>query len=61
MGDALIAFNFNDMPRGDNSEIKITLKWRSYYGNKSADFDLYLRPILTVDFSENIVYNRFVR
>lgn len=61
MGDALIAFNLNDLPRGNNSEIKITLKWRSFYGNKSADFDLYLRPIYTLDSSENISYNRFVR
>lgn len=62
MGDALIAFNLNDLPRGDNSEIKITLKWRSFYGNKSADFDLYLHPIsIALDLSEKVEYNRFVR
>lgn len=43
-GDALIAFNLNDLPRQNNtSKVKIKLNWKSYSGNKSIEFDLKLR------------------
>ena len=44
MGDVLIAFNLNDLPRDKSSKVKIKLKWKSYSGDKSADFNLKLRP-----------------
>lgn len=42
MGDALIAFNLNNLPHKDNSEIKIKLNWKSFNGNKSTEFTLHL-------------------
>lgn len=44
MGDALIAFNLNGLPRTDGREVKIKLRWKSFSGDKSTEFDLYLRP-----------------
>ncbi len=45
VGDALIAFNLNDLPKQNNSsKVKIKLNWKSFSGNKSAEFDLMLRP-----------------
>jgi len=43
-GDALIAFNLNDLPVEDSQTVKIKVKWRSFSGYKSTDFDLYIRP-----------------
>ena len=45
VGDALIAFNLNNMPHEGKQKIRFTLKWKSYMGNKSLDFDLLLRPV----------------
>lgn len=39
MGDALIAFNLNAMCPSANP-IKMTLKWQSFSGEKSVEFDL---------------------
>lgn len=44
MGETLIAFNLNDLPRTDKSKVKLKLKWKSYSGEKTAEFDLQLRP-----------------
>lgn len=45
VGDALIAFNLNDLPKqNDSRKVKIKLKWKSFNGDKSAEFDLMLRP-----------------
>jgi hypothetical protein len=44
MGDALIAFNLNDLPRKDGQNVKLKLNWKSFNGPKSAEFELYLRP-----------------
>lgn len=41
-GDALIAFNLNNLPTTDNPA-KIKLKWRSFSGDKTAEFDLQMR------------------
>lgn len=49
--DALIAFNLNGLPRNDNDPVKITLRWNSFSGEKTAQFDLKLRPVI----SENSV------
>lgn len=39
MGDALIAFNLNDLFRSANPT-RMTLKWQSFSGEKSVEFDL---------------------
>ncbi len=44
MGDALIAFNLNDMPKDAGQNVKIKLNWLSFSGKKSTEFDLRLRP-----------------
>lgn len=44
MGDALIAFNLNELPWKDGQNIKLKLNWKSFSGPKSAEFELYLRP-----------------
>lgn len=43
-GDALIAFNLNELKRVHGDKVKLTLHWKSYSGEKSATFDLRLRP-----------------
>ena len=44
MGDALIAFNLNGLPRDGGDKVTIRLNWRSFTGYKSFDFKLRLRP-----------------
>lgn len=44
MGDALIAFNLNDLPRDNGNEVTIKLNWRSFTGYKNTEFTLRLRP-----------------
>lgn len=43
-GDALIAFNLNNLPRTNGEQVKIKLHWTSFTGKKSTEFDLNLRP-----------------
>ena len=43
-GDALIAFNLNGLPRANDDEIKIKLKWKSFSGDKDAEFEIEMRP-----------------
>lgn len=43
-GDALIAFNLNELPRQSSDPVKIKLHWNSFSGMKQAEFDLTLRP-----------------
>lgn len=40
MGDALIAFNLNDIIKDSQKPVKVMLKWHSFSGNKSAEFSL---------------------
>ena len=49
--DALLAFNLNGLPRKDDKPVKVILHWNSFSGEKSAEFDLQLRPAV----SENSV------
>lgn len=42
--DALIAFNLNLLPRNNGEMEKIKLRWNSFSGEKSAEFDIRLRP-----------------
>lgn len=44
VGDALIAFNLNDVIKSDSPTVKIKLKWTSFTGEKSTEFDLIQRP-----------------
>lgn len=44
-GDALIAFNLNNLPRPNGDDVKIKLKWKSFDGDKTAEFDLKMRPV----------------
>lgn len=44
MGDALIAFNLNNLPQEAGQNVKIKLNWQSFSGKKSTEFDLHLRP-----------------
>ena len=60
MGDALIAFNLNDLPPKDKQNVKLKLNWKSFSGKKSAEFDLYLRPQKQRDYTENINHIRWV-
>lgn len=42
MGDALIAFNLKNLPLSEDNNVKIKLKWKSFSGDKSTEFDLYI-------------------
>lgn len=42
-GDALVAFNLNSMIDEKDSEVKVTLKWNSFSGEKTAEFSLSKR------------------
>lgn len=48
-GDALIAFNLNDVIGGMEKPVKITLVWTSYSGEKSAQFSLNCRRELPMN------------
>lgn len=57
-GDALIAFNLNKLPRGDAGIAKIKLKWKSFTGDKSAKFEIKMRPLKQEIDANNIQYSR---
>lgn len=42
VGDALIAFNLNSLPKGSDGKVKIKLNWTSHDGKKSAEFPLQM-------------------
>ena len=44
VGDALIAFNLNQLPRNGQDAVKLKVHWTSFSGPKSAEFDLQLHP-----------------
>lgn len=60
MGDALIAFNLNDLPGKDGQDVKLKLNWKSFSGPKSAEFELYLRLQEQKDYTEYLSKNRCV-
>ncbi len=45
-GDALIAFNLNDLAAAADKgrKVKLTLRWKSFVGNKTLEIDLRMRP-----------------
>lgn len=59
-GDALIAFNLNKLPRGDAGIAKIKLKWKSFTGDKSAKFEIKMRPLKQEIDANNIQYSRSI-
>ena len=44
-GDALIAFNLNGLPRINSDVVTVSLKWKSFDGDKSTKFELKMRPV----------------
>lgn len=58
-GDALIAFNLNELPLDKDRNVKIKLNWRSFSGDKSTEFSLMLRP--KNNYSEPLEYSRYVK
>lgn len=60
-GDALIAFNLNEMPRPDSEKAKITLKWKSFSGDKSIQFEIKMRPKNHEIDSSDILYSKCVK
>ena len=57
-GDALIAFNLNNLPRADSDFAKIKLKWKSFSGDKSAQFDIELRPLRQDIDANKLLYSK---
>lgn len=47
LGDALIAFNLNNLPHKPNAKVNIKLTWNSFYGKKTTEFKLQTRPSFT--------------
>lgn len=43
-GDVLIAFNLNNLPKPDGGVTKVKLRWKSFTGDKSVEFDIRMRP-----------------
>ncbi len=46
VGDAFIAFNLNKVFEGADGPVKIKLRWKSFTGEKTAEFDLALRKYI---------------
>ena len=42
-GDALVAFDLNSLPDTEGATVKLKLRWRSFSGEKSAEFDFTSR------------------
>lgn len=59
MGDALIAFNLNQLLADGNPEdIRIKLNWESFSGPKSKEFDLKLRATADAGDLEAVTLNK---
>lgn len=43
IGDALVAFNLKDLPDTEGKTVKLKLKWQSFSGPKSTEFDFCSR------------------
>lgn len=43
IGDGLIAFNLKDLPDTNGKTVKLKINWKSYSGNKSAEFNYCTR------------------
>ncbi len=60
-GDALIAFNLNDLAAAEDKgqKVKLTLRWKSSIGNKTLEIDLRMRPA-TLQGCPRLEYNSLV-
>lgn len=45
-GDALVAFKLDDLPDTNGETVKLTLKWNSFSGEKSTEFDYCTRKVV---------------
>lgn len=54
-GDALIAFNLNELPRTGEGPVKVKLHWNSFTGKKTAEFSLQLRPHIDSDEAAKLI------
>lgn len=61
LGDALIAFNLQNLPRTESGEVKLRLTWTSFEGKKSADFTLRIPEASLAIGNENIPMNSRVK
>lgn len=43
VGDGLVAFNLNSLPDTEGKTVKLKLKWKSFSGDKTAEFDYCTR------------------
>ena len=43
LADALVAFDLSDLPDTQGKTVKLKLKWKSFDGDKSAEFDYCTR------------------
>ena len=46
-GDGLVAFKLDELPDTEGKTVKLKLKWKSFSGEKSAEFDYCTRKAVT--------------
>lgn len=61
MGDALIAFNLNELAHEGNSMVRLKLRWKSFSGEKTAEFCLPLHDTVSGGLLMAMPYSRLVR
>lgn len=59
-GDALVAFNLNGLAGELGDVAKIKLKWMSFSGEKSVEFDLKMRPLKQDVDASSILHSKAV-
>jgi len=47
-GDGLVAFNLNSLPDTEGKTVKLKLKWKSFNGDRSTEFDYCTRKSISV-------------
>ena len=60
MGDALIAFDLNDILKEHEDEVTIKLNWTSFSGPKSTEFKLKKHQSQSIATSERLPMSRYV-
>lgn len=61
IGDALIAFNLNNLPKKDKEDLKIKLIWTSFTGKKSAEFSLHLHDAAVQTYESSMPLNSCIK
>ena len=59
-GDAMIAFNLNQLPREQGDSVKLKVHWTSFSGPKEAEFSLLLHPNAGTQALERMTLNNRV-